>query len=56
METKYWLRLLHDTDYLTVIMFKSLHSDADELGKMLFTILRSTNRLKSPNRQQPNDC
>lgn len=49
LETKYWLHLLHDTDYLTVAMFKSLHSDADELGKMLFTTLRSTNRIKSPN-------
>ena len=49
LETKYWLNLLHDTDYLTVAMFKSLHGDTDELGKMLFTTLRSTNRIKSPN-------
>ena len=56
LETKYWLHLLHDTDYLTVAMFNSLHSDADELGKMLFTTLRSTNRIKAPNNQQPKDC
>lgn len=51
LETKYWLHLLHDTDYLTVAMFNSLHNDADELGKMLFTTLRSTNRIKAPNNQ-----
>ena len=56
LETKYWLHLLHDTDYLTAAMFESLHTDADELGKMLFTTLRSTNRIKSPNGQQPKDC
>ena len=46
LETKYWLNLLHDTEYLTAQMFHSLHADADELGKMLFTTLRSTNRIK----------
>jgi len=49
LETKYWLNLLRDTDYLTTAMFNSLHNDADELGKMLFTTLRSTNRIKGSN-------
>lgn len=56
LETKYWLSLLRDTDYLTNAMFNSLHADADELGKMLFTTLRSTNRLKASASQQPNNC
>lgn len=47
LETKYWLNLLHDTDYLTAAMFSSLHNDADELARMLFTTLRSTNRIKT---------
>ncbi len=47
LETKYWLNLLHDTDYLTAAMFSSLYNDADELARMLFTTLRSTNRIKS---------
>lgn len=47
LETKYWLHLLHDTDYLTAAMFNSLFTDADELGKMLFATLRSTNRVRS---------
>ncbi len=56
LETKYWLHLLHDTDYLTAAMFSSLHTDADELGKMLFTTSRPTNRIKLPTTQQQNDC
>lgn len=47
LETKHWLNLLQDTDYLTPIMFSSLFADADELGKILFTILRSTRPIKS---------
>ena len=46
LETKYWLHLLHDTGYLTPIMFDSLFVDADELAKMLFATLRSSNRVK----------
>ena len=53
LKTKYWLHLLHDTDYLTTAMFSSLHNNADELGKMLFTTLRSTNRIKAKSSQSP---
>ena len=56
LETKYWLNLLHDTDYLTPAMFQSLFADADELSKMLFTTLRSTNRVKPPAPNSPSDC
>lgn len=49
LETKYWLNLLHDTDYLTSAMFESLLADADELSKMLFSTLRSTNRVRTNN-------
>lgn len=51
LETKYWLHLLHDTEYLTTPVFNSLHHDADELGKMLFATLRSTNRVKESKNQ-----
>ena len=53
LETKYWLHLLRDTDYLTFSMFESLVMDADELSKMLFSTLRSTNRVKTPAQNQP---
>lgn len=35
LETKYWLNLLRDTDYITTPAFDSLFVDADELGKLL---------------------
>ena len=34
-ETKYWLELLVETDYLTRQQFDSLYADAEELSKML---------------------
>ncbi len=40
-ETVYWLRLLHDTDFLDEKMFQSFYKDADELCKILFTIIKS---------------
>ena len=40
-ETKYWLRLLHATDYLTDKQFTSLYADSVELEKMLVSILKS---------------
>ncbi|ALW83944.1 four helix bundle protein [Hymenobacter sedentarius] len=47
LETKYWLNLLHDTDFITPKMFESMFADADELGRMLFSILRSTRKLRN---------
>ncbi|NLF07400.1 MAG: four helix bundle protein [Pirellulaceae bacterium] len=41
-ETKYWLCLLKDTGYLAPSAFTSIHADADELGKILFSILKTT--------------
>lgn len=34
-ETVYWLRLLKDTEYLTQAEFDSIHTDADELCRIL---------------------
>ena len=45
LESKYWLNLLRDTNYITDKQFKSVHSDADEIGKILFAILK-TMRIK----------
>ena len=47
LETKYWLNILHDTDFITPKMFESMFYDADELGKMLFATLRSTRKLRN---------
>ncbi|OFX23738.1 MAG: four helix bundle protein [Bacteroidetes bacterium GWA2_31_9b] len=42
LETKYWLRLLKETDYLTESIFNDLFNKADELAKILFSILKKT--------------
>lgn len=42
LETKYWLSLLKDTGYISEKSFQSMHEDADELGKILFSILKTT--------------
>ena len=41
-ETRYWLRLLRDTDYLEPKLANSLIEDAEELIKILISILRTT--------------
>ncbi|WP_373060237.1 four helix bundle protein [Zunongwangia sp. H14] len=45
LETKYWLSLLKDADYIGLEKFERLQALADELSKILFSILKST-RLK----------
>ena len=42
LETKYWLSLLKDTGYLDEQAFDSIYQDADEIGKILFAILKTT--------------
>lgn len=44
LETKFWLSLLKETDFITESEFKSLHTDADELGKIMYSILRKSHR------------
>lgn len=42
LETKYWLKLLLDTDFISKNTFNSMHQDADELSKILYSILKTT--------------
>lgn len=42
LETKYWLRLLKDSEYLQDEKFENLFESADELSRILFSILKST--------------
>ena len=46
LETKYWLSLLKDTDYIDKKSFSNIYQDADEMAKILFSILKST-RIKT---------
>ncbi len=41
-ETKYWLRLLKDTDYIAVDQFQQLYDECDELARLLFSILKAS--------------
>ncbi|MEL7242607.1 MAG: four helix bundle protein [Cyanobacteria bacterium J06643_5] len=42
LETKYWLCLLRDTNYINKKAFKSIYKDADEIARLLFSILKKT--------------
>ena len=42
LETKYWLSLLRDTDYIETKIYENIFTDADELAKILFSILKAT--------------
>ena len=40
-EAEYWISLLHDTDYLSVEMYESIHEDSVELVKLLTSIVKT---------------
>ena len=42
LETKYGLSLLKDTDFIGDRAFASMFHDADEIGRILFAILKKT--------------
>lgn len=41
-ETEYWLMLLKDTEYISVIQFDSIHRDCEEILKLLISIVKTT--------------
>ena len=41
-ETKYWIRLLKETDYISECEFNSLFPDCVEIEKLLVSIVKST--------------
>ena len=43
-ETDYWLRLLHETDYLNKPQFDSLIADCDEIERILIAIVKSSKK------------
>jgi four helix bundle protein len=45
-ETCYWLRLLLDSNYIDKKSFSSIFNDAEELCKLLYSILNSSGRIK----------
>lgn len=57
-ETKYWLGLLNDTGYIDRKSLDSIYADVDEAAAILFTILKTTKRVKqlTMNREQFVNC
>ena len=41
-ETEYWLRLLHETDYLNNAYFDSIFTDCNEVKSLLVAIVKSS--------------
>ena len=41
-ETNYWLRLLHETQYLSDDAFRSLIADCNEIERLLISIVKTT--------------
>jgi four helix bundle protein len=41
-ETSFWLRLLHDTDYIDDKMFESIHDDCKEIIAMLVASVKTS--------------
>lgn len=41
-ETLYWIILMKETDYLSQQEFQSIHNEAEELVKMLASIVKTT--------------
>jgi len=42
LETKYWLKLLLDSDYIEEKAFRSIFDDCEEVCKILYAILKKT--------------
>ncbi len=47
LETKYWLSLLKDTDYIDQKSFVSIYQDAEEISRMLYRIVTNTSTIKN---------
>jgi four helix bundle protein len=48
LETKYWLMLFKDSLFIEKEVFNKLYLKADELAKILYTILKKTRINKAP--------
>lgn len=42
-ETKYWLEILHETDYLTDNQYESINGDCEEIRRMLSATTKTMN-------------
>lgn len=47
LETKYWLDLLKDSDYLDENGYDDIFQDVDEIARMLISVLKSSGRVRT---------
>jgi four helix bundle protein len=45
LETKYWLSLLKDAQFIDEKVYSSMFTDADAIGGILYSILKTTKRI-----------
>lgn len=45
-ETQYWLKLLYETKFIDTNSYDSINADCDELCRLLFSILKTTKRIR----------
>ena len=46
-ETAYWLELLYATDFVTQVQFQSIYNDAEDLIKLLVSIIKTAKQNNS---------
>jgi len=50
-ETKYWLELLHKTEFITSDEYNSIYNDCDEIYKILSSITKTTREKREKNEE-----
>jgi four helix bundle protein len=48
LETKFWISLLKDTNHIDEKTFDSIYADPEEIGRLLFAILKTTRISPNP--------
>lgn len=52
LETKYWLTLLKDTDFLSSEQYYLIYGNCDEIARILFAVLKKSRPLKQKRNDQ----
>ena len=52
LETIYWLDLLKEIGYLEAKGYEELYQEVDEISRMLFSVLKSTGKVRSISKDQ----
>ncbi len=50
-ETEYWLKLLHQTEYIDERQYSNINDDCSEILRILVSIIKTLNQKKEPNQK-----